>query len=110
WGKERANKVRLVQDHAVYAGMVEAMDQAVGKVLKALERLKLDDRTIVVFTSDNGGLSTSQGHPTSNLPPRARQGWPYRGGRAVRGRRARAVDHPRPGRNEGRQHLRRAGD
>jgi arylsulfatase A-like enzyme len=80
WGKERAHKVRLVQDHAVYAAMVEAMDQAVGKVLKALERLKVDDRTIVVFTSDNGGLSTSEGHPTSNLPYRAGKGWLYEGG------------------------------
>jgi len=80
WGKERANKVRLVQDHAVYAGMVEAMDQAVGKVLRALEHLKLDGRTIVVFTSDNGGLSTSEGHPTSNLPSRAGKGWLYDGG------------------------------
>src|SRR5262249_23247489 len=36
--------------------------------------------TIVVFTSDNGGLSTSEGHPTSNVPLRAGKGWPYEGG------------------------------
>lgn len=80
WGQERARKVRLVQDHAVYAGMVEAMDQAVGKVLAALDRNGLADRTIVVFTSDNGGLSTSEGWPTSNLPLRGGKGWPYEGG------------------------------
>ncbi len=80
WGREHANTVRLVQDHAVYAGMVEAMDQAVGKVLDTLDRAGLADRTVVVFTSDNGGLATSEGHPTSNLPYRAGKGWPYEGG------------------------------
>ncbi|MBI5386450.1 MAG: sulfatase [Verrucomicrobia bacterium] len=80
WGQERERKVRLVQDHAVYAGMVEAMDQAVGKVLAALDRAGLAERTVVVFMSDNGGLSTSEGHPTSNLPLRAGKGWLYEGG------------------------------
>lgn len=80
WGQEGDRKVRLVQNHAVYAGMVEAMDQAVGKVLGALERLGLANNTVVIFTSDNGGLSTSEGHPTSNLPLRAGKGWLYEGG------------------------------
>jgi arylsulfatase A-like enzyme len=80
WGKEGDRQVRLVQDHAVYAGMVEAMDQAVGKVLDALDRLDLAKDTIVFFMSDNGGLSTSEGHPTSNLPLRAGKGWLYEGG------------------------------
>jgi arylsulfatase A-like enzyme len=80
WGEEDFRRVRQVQEHAVYAGMVEAMDEAVGTVLDALERLGLDDRTIVVFTSDNGGLSTSEGHPTSNLPLRGGKGWMFEGG------------------------------
>ncbi len=80
WGQERERAVRLVQDHAVYAGMVEAMDQAVGKVLDAIDRLGLSENTVVIFTSDNGGLSTSEGHPTSNLPLRAGKGWMYEGG------------------------------
>ena len=71
WGKEHNREVRLVQEHAIYAGMVEAMDMAVGKVLKALRRLKLDKNTVIFFMSDNGGLSTSEGHPTSNMPLRA---------------------------------------
>ena len=80
WGTEGARKVRQVQNHAVYAGMVESMDTAIGVVLKALDSLDLADNTVVIFTSDNGGLSTSEGHPTSNLPLRAGKGWLYEGG------------------------------
>jgi arylsulfatase A-like enzyme len=60
--------------------MVEAMDQAVGRVLAALEASGVADNTIVIFTSDNGGLSTSEGSPTTNLPYRAGKGWLYEGG------------------------------
>lgn len=80
WGREEPRDVRLVQEHAVYAGMVEAMDLAVGKVLAKLDELGLRDNTLVIFTSDNGGLSTSEGWPTSNLPLRAGKGWLYEGG------------------------------
>ncbi|MBC8351554.1 MAG: sulfatase [Planctomycetes bacterium] len=77
---EQKRQVRTLQKHAVYAAMVEAMDQAVGKVLAKLKELKLDDSTVVCFTSDNGGLSTSEGSPTSNLPLRGGKGWLYEGG------------------------------
>lgn len=80
FGREEPREVRLVQEHAVYAGMVEAMDAAVGKVLSKLEALGLDKNTLVIFTSDNGGLSTSEGSPTSNLPLRGGKGWLYEGG------------------------------
>ena len=80
WGKERARKVRLVQEHAVYAAMVEAVDDSVAAVLGHLEELGLSEETYVVLFSDNGGLSTSEGHPTSNLPLRAGKGWLYEGG------------------------------
>jgi arylsulfatase A-like enzyme len=60
--------------------MVEAMDQAVGKVLTKLDELGLSDNTLVIFTSDNGGLSTSEGWPTSNTPLRGGKGWMYEGG------------------------------
>ncbi|MGY8767146.1 MAG: sulfatase [Pirellulales bacterium] len=80
WGTEGERKVRLVQEHPVYGGMIEAMDQAVGKVLKSLDDLELADSTVVMFMSDNGGLSTSEGHPTSNLPLRGGKGWMYEGG------------------------------
>lgn len=77
---DRPRRVRILQKHAVYAAMVEAMDQAVGKVLQQLEDSGVADNTIVVFTSDNGGLSTSEGSPTSNLPLRGGKGWVYEGG------------------------------
>lgn len=80
WGREHERDVRLVQEHAVYASMVEAMDQAVGKVLAKLDELGLSKNTVVIFTSDNGGLSTSEGWPTSNLPLRGGKGWMYEGG------------------------------
>ena len=75
--------MRLTQEHAIYAGMVEAMDQAVGKVLDRLDALGLRENTLVIFTSDNGGLSTSEGWPTSNMPLRAGKGWMYEGGLRV---------------------------
>jgi arylsulfatase A-like enzyme len=83
WGREHERDVRLVQEHAVYAGMVEAMDQAVGKVLAGLDAFGLRDDTLVIVTSDNGGLSTSEGWPTSNAPLRAGKGWMYEGGLRV---------------------------
>ena len=60
--------------------MVESLDDCVGRVLSKLKELGLDDNTIVVFTSDNGGLSTAEGTPTSNLPLRPGKGWGYEGG------------------------------
>ncbi len=80
WGREGERDVRLTQAHAVYAAMVEAMDLAVGKVLAQLDALGLAENTIVIFTSDNGGLATSEGWPTSNLPLRGGKGWMYEGG------------------------------
>lgn len=80
FGTEGPRDVRLVQEHAIYAAMVEAMDQAVGKVVNKLDALGLAENTLVVFTSDNGGLSTSEGSPTSNLPLRGGKGWLYEGG------------------------------
>jgi len=74
-------KTRMVQDHAVYAGMVQSVDESVGRVLDKLEELGLDDNTVVIFMSDNGGLSTvGREGPTCNLPLRAGKGWLYEGG------------------------------
>jgi arylsulfatase A-like enzyme len=80
WGRERDRKVRLIHSHPTYAAMIESMDTAVGKVLEKLDDLKLTENTIVIFTSDNGGVATSEGWPTANRPLRAGKGWAYEGG------------------------------
>jgi arylsulfatase A-like enzyme len=76
-------KRRREQSHPVYAAMVEALDRAVGRLLTALEANDLAEETIVVFTSDNGGLATSEGSPTTNRPLRDGKGWVYEGGNRV---------------------------
>ncbi len=80
WRPEGKRRCRQIQDHAVYAAMVQSMDESIGRVLDKLEQLGVADNTIVIFMSDNGGLSTSEGHPTSNVPLRAGKGWLYEGG------------------------------
>ncbi len=77
---DEKRRVRIRQNHAVYAAMVESMDQAVGKVLRQLEESGVAENTVVMLTSDNGGLSTSEGSPTSNMPLRGGKGWLYEGG------------------------------
>ena len=72
--------IRQVQDHPVYAGLVETMDDAVGVVLRALDELGLSENTIVIFTSDNGGVAAGDGFATSNLPLRAGKGYQFEGG------------------------------
>lgn len=72
--------IRQIQDNPVYAGLVEAMDDAVGLVLNSLEELGLDDNTIVIFTSDNGGVSAGDAFATSNLPLRGGKGYQFEGG------------------------------
>ncbi len=74
---------RARQDDADYAAMMENLDDNIGRVLDALDELGVRDETIVVFTSDNGGLCTlarGKPGPTSNLPWRAGKGWNYEGG------------------------------
>ncbi len=77
---DQKRRVREVQNHAVYAAMMESLDRAVGTILGTLKELGLDQNTFVVFVSDNGGLSTAEGTPTSNLPWRGGKGWVYEGG------------------------------
>ena len=66
----------------LYAGLLEEMDQGVGRVMAALERLGLAENTLVIFTSDNGGLEREVGGwpGTSNRPLRNEKGSLYEGG------------------------------
>ena len=83
WGEQKT-----LQNNPVYAGMVFAADKSVGRLLAKLEALGLTEDTIVIFSSDHGGLS-SRGRTrarelaTSNLPFRHGKGWCYEGGLRV---------------------------
>jgi arylsulfatase A len=92
---DRTVKIKQHQDNAEFAGMVEAMDQSLGRVLAQLEALSLEENTIIIFFADNGGMSGANlGNPkrviaptqldraysSSNLPLRGAKGWLYEGG------------------------------
>jgi arylsulfatase A-like enzyme len=91
----RVVKVKQLQDNVQFAAMVESIDESFGRILERLKDLKLDENTIVIFFSDNGGMSAANfGNPnrviphtkldeaysTSNLPLRGGKGWLYEGG------------------------------
>lgn len=79
--QEHDAQTRLRQDHSGYAAMVESVDTGVGRVRAALKSQGLDENTVIVFMSDNGGLSTvPHPGPASVFPLRAGKGWVYEGG------------------------------
>ncbi|MCG8579648.1 MAG: sulfatase [Bacteroidales bacterium] len=74
---------KLRQDFPVYAAMIESIDQSMAKVNATLNELGIADNTIIIFTADNGGLSTRGNNrqlATSNYPLRYGKGWLYEGG------------------------------
>jgi arylsulfatase A-like enzyme len=70
---------QLRHQNAVYAAMVESVDATVGRVRETLREMGIDERTIVIVTSDNGGRVPT----TSNHPLRAGKGSCYEGGTRV---------------------------
>lgn len=95
---DRTVKIKQLQDNIQFAAMVESMDESFGKVIDKLKELGIYNNTIVVFVSDNGGMSAmNMGNPnrkilkkdvmknfsTSNLPLRGAKGWLYEGGLRV---------------------------
>lgn len=71
------------QGNPQYAAMLESLDQGIGRLLKKLEDLQLSEKTLILFTSDNGGLATLEGMPlapTFNAPLREGKGYLYEGG------------------------------
>jgi len=71
---------RRIQSDPTYAAMIENLDWNIGRLLETLERSGHADNTLVVFTSDNGGLATAETSPTSNAPLAEGKGWMYDGG------------------------------
>ena len=68
--------IELPQKNAVYAAMLESVDDAIGRIIDTINTEKLAENTYIIFTSDNGGLLG----PTSNAPLRSEKGTPYEGG------------------------------
>ncbi len=73
-------KRRLVQSDTHYAAMIDNLDYNIGRLINAVRGAGQEDNTIIIFTSDNGGLSTSEGSPTCNHPLNEGKGWMYEGG------------------------------
>lgn len=88
-------KIKQQQDNIQFAAMVESMDQSLGRILSKLVELEIDDHTLIIFYSDNGGMSAAnfwdpdriisedkldEAYSTSNLPLRGGKGWLYEGG------------------------------
>jgi arylsulfatase A-like enzyme len=92
--RERVWWVKQKQDNVEFAGMVEATDESLRRIREKLKELGLEENTIIIFTSDNGGMAASNqycgiNHPretlnsrfaSSNLPLRGAKGWNYEGG------------------------------
>ncbi len=75
---EKRIKPGNTQTNATYAAMMESLDESVGRILAKLDELKLAENTLVIFTSDNGGLVSPP--VTSNQPLRTGKGNVYEGG------------------------------
>jgi len=82
--KEGTGRTKMRQDNAVYAAMVENMDENIGRILQTLKELGLEENTIIILSSDHGGLSNDgtkrRNLATSNYPLRAGKGHLYEGG------------------------------
>ncbi len=80
---DRTLPVRIVQDNPIYAGLIDEMDNATGRVLKKLDELGLSSNTIVVLTGDNGGVVSGDSFSSSQLPYRGGKGRQWEGGTRV---------------------------
>lgn len=71
---------RTIQSDPVYAALIYNLDKNIGRLIEALNKKGILDNTIIIFTSDNGGLATAEGSPTCNYPLSEGKGWMYEGG------------------------------
>jgi arylsulfatase A-like enzyme len=85
---DNTGQYKTVQNNAVYAGMVESVDTNLGRIVDRLQELGLSENTVLILSSDHGGLSSrglesKRELATSNLPYRHGKGWLYDGGLRV---------------------------
>lgn len=82
--REGTGRTKMRQDNPTYAAMVENLDKNIGKILDYLQTSGVLENTVIVFSSDHGGLSNDgynkRNLATSNYPLRAGKGWLYEGG------------------------------
>lgn len=76
----RGRRVRCKQNQPVYAGMIASADEGLARIVDELKHQGIYDQTVLIFMSDNGGLSTAEGTPTSNRPLAGGKGWLHEGG------------------------------
>lgn len=76
-------KKRIIQGDPIYAAMIYNLDWNIGRLIDALKETGQYDNTLIIFTSDNGGLVSEKVCPTSNMPLRDGKGWMYEGGLRV---------------------------
>ncbi|MCL2479265.1 MAG: sulfatase [Treponema sp.] len=74
---------RIVQSDPVYAAMILNLDRNIGRVLDEVRNQAIENETIIIFVSDNGGESSTGGSPTCNKPLAEGKGWMYEGGSRV---------------------------
>lgn len=79
-GDAKNYRERIKQGNPTYAAMIKALDDNVGRIINYLKETGTYDNTLIIFVSDNGGLSTAEGSSTSNLPLAKGKGWMYEGG------------------------------
>ncbi len=77
---DRTLPQRQQQDNPVYAGVLKQMDESIGMVLDALKEMGLDENTLVIFTSDNGGVVSGDSFSTCLAPLRGGKGYQFEGG------------------------------
>lgn len=71
---------RIIQSDPKYAAMIYNLDWNIGRLIEYLSAENILDDTLIIFTSDNGGLATAEGAPTCNYPLSEGKGWMYDGG------------------------------
>lgn len=82
---DSTGEVKTVQNNPAYAAMIDSVDANLGRIVSKLTELNLSENTVIVLTSDHGGLSSrglngNRTLATSNLPYRHGKGWLYEGG------------------------------